>query len=204
MIALTVPETRRLVLALGEPDAQRGFRFGWSRWRRMHQEVAARCHAARHARTRSQAACGHVRLPTALARGALTDAEWERVRAALPPQRPRVGRPRHDHRTILSGILTVVGTDLSWREIPAAYGNGRRRTSAIACGVTKAAGHSLSRRSERERISDAVGPLMATRGYRERTALCYTPCGDEARPRLHPRPTRHCSVADSFYRRHAA
>ena len=122
MIALTVPETRRLVLALGEPDAQRGFRFGWSRWRRMHQEVAARCHAARHARTRSQAACGHVRLPAALARGALTDAEWERVRAALPPQRPRVGRPRHDHRTILSGILTVVGTDLSWREIPAAYG----------------------------------------------------------------------------------
>ncbi len=34
----------------------------------------------------------------------------------------RWGRPRYDHRTILSGILTVVGTDLSWREIPVAYG----------------------------------------------------------------------------------
>jgi len=32
MIPLTVPETRRLVLALGAPDAQREFRFGWSRW----------------------------------------------------------------------------------------------------------------------------------------------------------------------------
>jgi hypothetical protein len=54
MIPLTVPETRRLVLALGEPEAQRGFSFGWSRWRRAHQAVAARCHAARHARARSQ------------------------------------------------------------------------------------------------------------------------------------------------------
>ena len=61
-------------------------------------------------------------LPPALARGALTDAEWERVRLVLPPQRPWMGRPRHDHRTILSGILTVVGTDLSWREIPEEYG----------------------------------------------------------------------------------
>ena len=122
MITLTVPETRRLVLALGEPDGQRGFRFGWSRWRRAHQAVAARCHAARHARARSQATDERTFLPDALARGALTDTEWERVRPVLPPQQPWTGRRRHDHRTILSGILTVVGTDLSWREIPEAYG----------------------------------------------------------------------------------
>jgi hypothetical protein len=122
MIPLTVPETRRLVRALGEPEAQRRFRFGWSHWRRVHQAVAARCHAARHARTRSQATNERVILPTALARGALTDAEWARVRPVLPPQKPWTGRPRYDHRTILSGILTVVGTDLSWREIPEEYG----------------------------------------------------------------------------------
>jgi len=52
----------------------------------------------------------------------LTDAAWERVRPVLPPQKPRTGRPRHDHRTVLSGILSVVGTDLSWREIPEEYG----------------------------------------------------------------------------------
>jgi hypothetical protein len=122
MIPLTVPETRRLVLAMGESDAQRGFRLGWSRWRRAHQAVAARCHAARHAQERSQPTIEQRILPAALAQGALTDAEWDRVRPVLPPQRPQTGRPRHDHRMMLSGILTVVGTELSWREIPAAYG----------------------------------------------------------------------------------
>lgn len=122
MIALTVPETRRLVLALGESAARREFRFGWSRWRRAHQAVAARCHAARHARKRSQPATDRTILPAALARGALSDAEWERVRPVLPPQQPWTGRRQHGHRTILSGILTVVGTELSWREIPEAYG----------------------------------------------------------------------------------
>lgn len=122
MIALTVPETRRLVLALGETDAQRAFRLDWSRWRRAHQAIALRCHAARHRRARCQPTNERVALPDALARDALSDAEWERVRPLLPPQRPTTGRPRHDHRTVLSGILTVVGTDLSWREIPEAYG----------------------------------------------------------------------------------
>jgi hypothetical protein len=122
MIALTVPETRRLVLALSEPATRRRFRFGWSRWRRAHQAIAARCHTARRAQTRGRPAAEGAILPPALARGALTDAEWARVRPVLPPQRPQVGRPRYDHRTILSGILTVVGTDLSWREIPEEYG----------------------------------------------------------------------------------
>jgi transposase len=52
----------------------------------------------------------------------LTDAEWERVRAFLPPQRPSVGRPNHDHRTVLSGILWVLRTPAPWREMPACYG----------------------------------------------------------------------------------
>ncbi|MGO8950440.1 MAG: transposase, partial [Ktedonobacterales bacterium] len=49
----------------------------------------------------------------------LSDAAWERIRPLLPPQKPSTGRPRHDHRMVLSGILTVVGTGLSWREMPA-------------------------------------------------------------------------------------
>jgi len=56
----------------------------------------------------------------------LTDAEWERVEPLLPPQKPPTGRPRHDHRTVLNGILSVVGTDLSWREMPREYGNRYR------------------------------------------------------------------------------
>jgi len=57
---------------------------------------------------------------------ALSDAEWERIQPLLPPQKPVIGRPRHDHRTVLNGILAVVGTDLSWREMPEEYGKRDR------------------------------------------------------------------------------
>jgi len=57
--------------------------------------------------------------PTA---GALTAAEWDRVQPLLPPQRPAVGRPNHDHRTMRSGILWGLRTPAPWREIPAWFG----------------------------------------------------------------------------------
>ncbi len=52
----------------------------------------------------------------------LTDAQWELIRHLLPPQRPPIGRPRHDHRAVLSGMLWVVRTDASWREMPEEFG----------------------------------------------------------------------------------
>jgi transposase len=52
----------------------------------------------------------------------LTDAEWKVAQPLLPPQQPRTGRPRHDHRTILTGILAVKRSDRSWREMPEEYG----------------------------------------------------------------------------------
>jgi transposase len=52
----------------------------------------------------------------------LTDVEWEKVRSLLPPQQPRHGRPRHDHRTVLGGILWVLRTASPWREMPARFG----------------------------------------------------------------------------------
>ncbi len=53
----------------------------------------------------------------------LSDKEWERIRPLLPPQRPRVGRPAHDHRTIISGILWVERTGGPWRQMPRCYGS---------------------------------------------------------------------------------
>ena len=44
------------------------------------------------------------------------------MRALLPPQQPPVGRPRHDHRTVLGGIVWVVRTRASWRDMPHEYG----------------------------------------------------------------------------------
>ena len=56
------------------------------------------------------------------AEAGLTDAEWHRVAPLLPPQKPTTGRPRHDHRTVLAGILWVVRSGASWRAMPTEYG----------------------------------------------------------------------------------
>jgi hypothetical protein len=124
LIPLTVPEVRRLVLAVAEPAERRSFRLGWSRWRRAHQAVAARCHAARRALRRKARARPLARAapPPAAAEAGLTDAEWRRVAPVLPPQKPAKGRPRHDHRTVLGGILWVVRSGASWRAMPPEYG----------------------------------------------------------------------------------
>ena len=122
MIPLPVPEVRRLVLAMGEAAEQRPFRLAWSRWRRAHQAVAARCHAARHAlRSVTSPSARAAPLP-APAEAELTDAEWRLVQPLLPPQQPPTGRPRHDHRTVLAGILWVVRSGASWRAMPTEYG----------------------------------------------------------------------------------
>jgi transposase len=113
---------RRLVLAMGEPADRRPFRLGWSRWRRAHQAVAARCHAARHALCRATAPAARAVPPPAAAEVELTDAEWCRIHPLLPPQQPARGRPRYDHRTVLSGILWVARSGASWRAMPTEYG----------------------------------------------------------------------------------
>jgi hypothetical protein len=117
-----VPEVRRLFLALTGNSQQRRFRLEWSLWRRAHQAVAARCHALRRARGWDRPLVRLAPVPSASGTAELTDLEWERVRPLLPPQRPPTGRPRHDHRTILSGILWVVRTHASWRDMPLEFG----------------------------------------------------------------------------------
>ena len=52
----------------------------------------------------------------------LTDRQWQRLAPLLPPQRPRTGRPNHDHRCILNGILWVHRTGAPWRDLPERYG----------------------------------------------------------------------------------
>ncbi len=107
------------------PEDEREFRLGWSLWRRAHQAVAGRCHRAARAKrpTSSQSAAappGHATGPTGhgVPRAPLTDAEWERVCSLLPPQKPRVGRPRRDQRVVVNAVLWVLGTGSSWRDVP--------------------------------------------------------------------------------------
>ena len=52
----------------------------------------------------------------------LTDAQWERLKPLLPPEKPRTGRPNHDHRRILNGILWIDRTGAPWKDLPERYG----------------------------------------------------------------------------------
>jgi transposase len=85
--------------------------------------VAARCHAARRALRQATLPPARAAPPPAATEARLTDGEWHRVASMLPPQQPTTGRPRHDHRTVLAGILWVVRSGASWRAMPTEYGN---------------------------------------------------------------------------------
>jgi transposase len=57
-----------------------------------------------------------------MARDILTDAQWERLRTILPPQKPKTGHPAKDHRLVVNGILWILRTGAPWRDLPADYG----------------------------------------------------------------------------------
>jgi transposase len=125
-----VPEVRRLVLAVAAGSAQeRNFRLGWSLWRRAHQAVAARCRkacrAARDVFRREESPEEHAapKVSVLAPEGAapLTAEEWKMV-GPLIPHKPPTGRPYHDHRTVLGGMLWVARTGSSWREMPEEFG----------------------------------------------------------------------------------
>ena len=52
----------------------------------------------------------------------LTDAQWERLAPLLPPARPTRGRPNHDHRRVVNGMLWRLATGVPWRDLPPQYG----------------------------------------------------------------------------------
>jgi hypothetical protein len=117
-----VPEVRRLLLTLTAPPDRRGVHLAWSTFRRRHQAIARRCHTARRAH---QQPTPHGPLPIQTRGPAVpefTAAHWARIAPLLPPQKPPTGRPAHDHRTILSGMLWVVRTGAAWRDLPADFG----------------------------------------------------------------------------------
>ncbi len=83
----------------------------------------------------------------------MSDAEWAILSPLLPPQRPRVGRPARDHRTVLGAILWVLRTGAPWRDLPERFGpwstawNRFRRWTAA--GVWQRVLEALHRRADR-------------------------------------------------------
>lgn len=120
-IPLTIPELRRLIHALTCTDAERQHRLHWSRWRRLHQAIAKRCHAAR----RQHHAPSLPILPDPVPRlllgiGVLTDTRWSLIGLLLPTP-ARVGRPAVSHRHLLQAMLWVMHAGLSWHSVPVSF-----------------------------------------------------------------------------------
>ncbi len=129
-----------MISAINGPEGQREFRLGWSLFRRAHQAVAKRCHKATHRAKHTadhpvtehvgrgsrgpepaeanEAATSTSTSVRAKEAALMTDTEWERVRELLPRQKPGQGRPRRDDRQVLCGILWVMDTGSSWRDLP--------------------------------------------------------------------------------------
>jgi transposase len=59
----------------------------------------------------------------------LTDEQWARLAPLLPPQKPRTGRPNHDHRPIINGIQWILRTGAPWQDLPDRYGSGKTVSS---------------------------------------------------------------------------
>ena len=57
-----------------------------------------------------------------MSRGDLTEEGWMMIEPLLPTERGRWGRPAHDNRKYVNGMLWVLRTGAPWRDMPEKYG----------------------------------------------------------------------------------
>jgi transposase len=57
-----------------------------------------------------------------MARGDLTDQEWERIAPLLPSSKGRRGGQFRDHRQVINGLLWIARTGATWDDLPRRYG----------------------------------------------------------------------------------
>jgi transposase len=117
-----VPELRRLLQLLRQPEEQRAKHLWWSRFRRLHQAGAKRAPVARRA-----AQLPYVSLPPPSAwqvvgLAPLSDERWEGLHALFFPPPHAPGRSEINYRLIVEGILWIIQTGSSWRSLPSRFG----------------------------------------------------------------------------------
>jgi len=57
-----------------------------------------------------------------MARAEMTERQFQRLLALLPPERPRMGRPARDLAKTVRAILWINRTGAPWRDLPEALG----------------------------------------------------------------------------------
>ena len=87
----------------------------------------------------------------------LTDYQWQQLEPLLPAQKPRIGRPGKDHRTIINGVLWVLRAGVPWRDLPERYGPWRTVASRFYRWRKKGLWDRLL--AELQQKADAVGQL---------------------------------------------
>jgi hypothetical protein len=120
-VGYSVPEVQRLLNLLGRESASRAFHLHWSLWLREHQWQARQAHSRRRARQLATAPLpeASLDLPTPLVIAGLpaaTAAHWEQIVPLLPAERT-AGRPYRHHQHIIDGMLWVMTTGTSWRQL---------------------------------------------------------------------------------------
>ena len=80
-------------------------------------------------------------MPSIRKEAELLERLWARVAPLIPPSpaKPKGGRPRHDDRECLAGIVYVLRNGVRWRDLPAEYPSGptcwRRHADWTALGI---------------------------------------------------------------------
>jgi hypothetical protein len=91
----------------------------------------------------------------------LTDEQWERIEPVLRPagRTDNRGRPWHDTRAVLNGVLWVLGTGAQWRELPEKLNSDEAFVDATFASAKKGASPSVPPVAARARRS-SLSPLL--------------------------------------------
>jgi hypothetical protein len=116
-----VPEILRLSRLAEAGPARRAAGLRWSVWRRRHQAIARDGHIIRRARTHPPPTMQSAKIVPLPGVPPLDEDLLRRLRAVLPPAAPR-GRPRVDAGQVLGGIVWLMRSGRTWRDIPPEFG----------------------------------------------------------------------------------
>jgi transposase len=115
-----------------------------------------------------------------MARGDLTDHEWEQIAPLLPRSEGKRGGQYRDHRQVINGILWITRTGAPWEDLPERYG-------------PKSTCHDRLKRWEREGVWERVLQALQRRadeaGELEWTLVCVD--GTVVRAHQHAAGARH-------------